>query len=231
MPKTSLHLARLWYNTPRHRNGRSAGVPHVLGQQAQSIKPRLELLCMIYSVFIHLKVIFCLLESSLAPIFESFLTLIPILAQLIILSILLILSKKLVKISENSPVLSELRESKRWFNFVNFVPFVVKKVKNTIAKAIPQQLSFISNQLSIERSHNFVPLCLCNFATLKNKTNPKQTQSKPIFQGSNLILSKKTRIFDKFWYTFLCKTKPNFSKIQIENKGLTTVSKTRCAAL
>ncbi len=56
------------------------------------------------------------------------------------------------------------------------------------------------------------------------KTNPKRTQTNPIFRTPNLILSLLMRIFDKFTTTFLCKTNPNFSKIQFENKGLTTVS-------
>ncbi len=87
-----------------------------------------------------------------------------VLARLIILSILLILSKKLVLISVHS-----------WFN------------QNT-------------------------------------ETNPKRTQTNPIFQTPNPILSPKTRILDNFRQHFLCKTKPFFSKIQIENKGLTAVS-------
>ncbi len=60
--------------------------------------------------------------------------------------------------------------------------------------------------------------------TAKNKTKPKQSHSKPIFPRPKPILSPKMRIFDKFRTTFLCKTKPFFSKIQIENKGLTAVS-------
>ncbi len=40
------------------------------------------------------------------------------------------------------------------------------------------------------------------------KTKPKQSQTKPIFWRPNPILSQKTRIFDKFRTTFLCKTKP-----------------------
>ena len=42
----------------------------------------------------------------------------------------------------------------------------------------------------------------------KSKTNPKQTQTKPIFWRPNPILSPKIGIFDKFRKTFLCKTKP-----------------------
>ncbi len=58
----------------------------------------------------------------------------------------------------------------------------------------------------------------------KSKTNPKRTQTKPIFQTPNLVLSEKTRILDKIRQYFFCKTNPFFSKIQIENKGLTAVS-------
>ncbi len=42
----------------------------------------------------------------------------------------------------------------------------------------------------------------------KHKTNPKRTQTNPIFQGSIFDLSKKIRIFDKFRQHFLCKTNP-----------------------
>jgi hypothetical protein len=42
----------------------------------------------------------------------------------------------------------------------------------------------------------------------KYKTNPKQTQSNPIFWTPNFNFSPKMRIFDKFRKTFLCKTKP-----------------------
>ena len=69
---------------------------------------------------------------------------------------------------------------------------VAKKMKDTIAK----------------RSHNFVPLQLCTFATLKYKTNPKRTQTNPIFWTPNPILSQIMGIFDKFRKTFLCKTNP-----------------------
>jgi hypothetical protein len=44
--------------------------------------------------------------------------------------------------------------------------------------------------------------------TAKMKTKLKQTHSKPIFWRSNFNFSPKTRIFDKFRTTFLCKTKP-----------------------
>ncbi len=67
--------------------------------------------------------------------------------------------------------------------------------------------------------------------TAKMKTKPFQSHSKPFFRRSNLILSPKMGILDKFRTTFLCKTKPFFSKIQIENKGLTTVSKSKCGGL
>ncbi len=40
------------------------------------------------------------------------------------------------------------------------------------------------------------------------KTNPKRTQTNPIFPRPNPILSPKTGIFDKFRKTFLCKTNP-----------------------
>ncbi len=115
----------------------------------------------------------------------GFLTLIPLLARLIILSILLILSKKLVSIREIREICG--------LNFVPFVSFVAK---------LP-----------------------------KMKTKPKQSHSKPFFQRSNPILSLKMGIFDNFRTTFLCKTKPFFSKIQIENKGLTAVSKSKCCGM
>ena len=64
----------------------------------------------------------------------------------------------------------------------------------------------------------------------KNKTKPFQSHSKPFFGTSNPILSKIMRIFEDFRQTFLCKTKPFFSKIQIKNKGLTTVSQSKCGS-
>jgi hypothetical protein len=42
----------------------------------------------------------------------------------------------------------------------------------------------------------------------KCKTNPIQSQTKPIFWRSIFDFSQKTRIFDKFRTYFLCKTKP-----------------------
>ena len=42
----------------------------------------------------------------------------------------------------------------------------------------------------------------------KSKTNPKRTQTNPIFWRSNPILSEILGIFDKFRTTFLCKTNP-----------------------
>ena len=61
--------------------------------------------------------------------------------------------------------------------------------------------------------------------TAKMKTKPFQSQTKPFFQRSIFDSGPKTGILDKFRQTFLCKTKPFFSIIQIENKGLTAVSK------
>ena len=55
---------------------------------------------------------------------------------------------------------------------------------------------------------NSATLHLCNFVTLISKTNPKRTQTNPIFWRSNFNFSPKTRIFDKFRITFLCKTNP-----------------------
>jgi hypothetical protein len=63
----------------------------------------------------------------------------------------------------------------------------------------------------------------------KAKTKPLQSHSKPFFGRSIPILSEKTGIFEDFRQTFLCKTKPFFSKIQIENKGLTAVSQSSAA--
>ncbi len=123
---------------------------------------------MIYFDFIYLKAV-------LARIFSSFLTLIPLLARLIILSILLILSKKLVPIRAVSSTNTVSAVVNSWFN---------------------QNM----------------------------KTKPFQSHSKPFFSTPIFDSSPKTRIFDKFRQTFLCKTKPFFSKIQIENKGLTAVS-------
>ncbi len=42
----------------------------------------------------------------------------------------------------------------------------------------------------------------------KHKTNPKRTQTNPIFPRANLILSERMGILDKFGTTFLCKTNP-----------------------
>ena len=61
-----------------------------------------------------------------------------------------------------------------------------------------------------KRYNNFVPLCLYAFATLKYKTKPKQSQTKPIFRRSIFDFGQKTGISDKFRTTFLCKTKPIF---------------------
>ncbi len=58
----------------------------------------------------------------------------------------------------------------------------------------------------------------------KMKTKPKQTHSKPFFQRPIFDSNEITGIFDKSGTTFLCKTKPFFSKIQFKNKGLTAVS-------
>jgi hypothetical protein len=65
----------------------------------------------------------------------------------------------------------------------------------------------------------------------KCKTKPFQTHSKPFFQTPNPVFGRLSRILDKFRQNFLCKTKPFFSKIQIENKGLTAVSQSCEAAL
>ena len=51
--------------------------------------------------------------------------------------------------------------------------------------------------------------------TAKKKTKPKQTHSNPIFWRSNPILSPKTRIFDKFRQTFLCKTNPIYKNLHL----------------
>ena len=64
----------------------------------------------------------------------------------------------------------------------------------------------------------------------KYKTKPFQSHSKPFFSTPIFDSSEKTRIFDKFRQTFLCKTKPFFSKIQFENKGLTAVSQSSAVA-
>ncbi len=55
-----------------------------------------------------------------------------------------------------------------------------------------------------------VVLRVNSWLNLKCKTNPKQTQTKPIFWRPNPILSPKMRILDKFRTTFLCKTNPNY---------------------
>ncbi len=47
----------------------------------------------------------------------------------------------------------------------------------------------------------------------KNKTKPFQSHSKPFFPKSNFDFSLKTRIFDKFRTTFLCKTKPIYKNL------------------
>ena len=48
----------------------------------------------------------------------------------------------------------------------------------------------------------------------KSKTNPKRTQTNPIFPRPNLILSPKSRIFGKFRTTFLYKTNPIYKNEQ-----------------
>ena len=58
----------------------------------------------------------------------------------------------------------------------------------------------------------------------KRKTKPKQTHSKPFFPRSIFNFSPKSRIFEDFRQTFLCKTKPIFPKFKIKNKGLTAAS-------
>ena len=85
--------------------------------------------------------------------------------------------------------------------------------------------------ISVHSWFNFVPFVSFVVKLPKTKTKPKQSQTKPIFWRTKPILSVKMGIFDKFRTYFLCKTKPNFSKIQIKNKGLTTVSQSSAAAL
>ncbi len=58
----------------------------------------------------------------------------------------------------------------------------------------------------------------------QKKTKPFQSHSKPFFHTPNPGFGRISRIFDKFRQTFLCKTKPFFSKIKNKNKGLTAVS-------
>ncbi len=64
-----------------------------------------------------------------------------------------------------------------------------------------------------------------------SKANPFQTHPNPFFHTPIPVFGRISRIFDNFRQTFLCKAKPFFSKIQIENKGLTAVLKSKCGAL
>ncbi len=101
---------------------------------------------------------------------QYFIYLMVVLARLIILSILLILSKKLVSIRAVPSTKMFGAVVNSWLNFVSFVCFVVK--------------------------------------LQKSKTNPKRTQTNPIFQRPKPILSEIIGILDKFRTTFLCKTNP-----------------------
>ena len=56
---------------------------------------------------------------------------------------------------------------------------------------------------------NFVPIRVNSWFNQNMETKPKQSQTKPIFWRTNLILSLKTGIMTYFRETFLCKTKPN----------------------
>jgi hypothetical protein len=96
-----------------------------------------------------------------------------------------------------------------WFNFMPFASFVVNNNIKSLFSLCP-----------------LWPNC---------KTNPKRTQTNPIFQGSIFDFKPKTRISTIFTQHFLCKTNPICSgiyamkgmivnrlwKVQIHRKGLT----------
>ena len=193
--------------------------------------------------------------------FFGFLTLIPLLARLIILSILLILSKKLVPIRVNSwlnqnmktnpkrtqtnpifqrpnPVFGRISRifdkfRKHFLCKTNPIQFLFSLMNYNINPILAQ--SFLRAQDLGSAESGYVLLYIEHFGlsrirrarekeSPKRKTKPFQSQTKPFFWRPNPILSEKTGIFEDFRQTFLCKTKPFFSKIQIENKGLTAVS-------
>jgi hypothetical protein len=62
--------------------------------------------------------------------------------------------------------------------------------------------------ISVHSWFNFVHFVSFVVKLPKMKTKPKQSQTKPIFRRSIFDFSKKTRIFEDFRQTFLCKTNP-----------------------
>ena len=81
---------------------------------------------------------------------------------------------------------------KTQYSVLNFIC-----LKAVLARPVASKFQRRRKQLSIERT-----------LSLLGKTNPKRTQTNPIFWRSNPILSEILRIFDKFRTTFLCKTNP-----------------------
>ena len=84
-------------------------------------------------------------------------------------------------------------------------------------------------KISVHSWFNFVSFVSFVVKLPKMKANPFQTHPNPFFYTPNPVFGRISRIFDKFRKTFLCKANPFFSKIQIENKGLTAVSKSSAA--
>ncbi len=73
-----------------------------------------------------------------------------------------------------------------------------------LARPVASKFQRRRKQLSIERT-----------LSVLGKTNPKRTQTNPIFWRSKPILSLKTQIFDKFRITFLCKTNPIYKNFAL----------------
>ncbi len=86
-----------------------------------------------------------------------------------------------------------------WRKNFNFSLKIDDTKLNFLCKTKPIQIYLMNITKSL------YPLCPL---WLNCKTNPKRTQTNPIFWRSNPILSPKMRIFDKFRTTFLCKTNP-----------------------
>ncbi len=103
------------------------------------------------------------------------------------------------------------------FGFLTLIPLLARLIILLILSKKLVPIRAVS-------STNKVSAVVNSWFNQKMKTNPKRTQTNPIFPRPKPILSPKMRIFDNFRTTFLCKTNPIFSKIQIENKGLTAVS-------
>ncbi len=92
-------------------------------------------------------------------------------------------------------------------NIITF--FYLICLKAVLARLII--LSILSKKLVLISVHswfNFVPIRVNSWFNQNMKTNPKRTQTNPIFWRSNFDFSPKTKIMTYFMITFFCKTNP-----------------------